>query len=54
LLVVDGHGGLKSALKRWEGVRVQRCAVHYADVRIMPTLERTPAALAVIVAGRSA
>jgi putative transposase len=28
LLVVDGHGGLKSALKRWEGVRVQRCAVH--------------------------
>ena len=28
LLVVDGNGGLKSALKRWEGVRVQRCTTH--------------------------
>lgn len=28
LLVVDGHAGLKSALKQWEGVRVQRCTTH--------------------------
>ncbi len=28
LLVVDGNGGLKHALKRWEGVRVQRCTTH--------------------------
>lgn len=28
LLIVDGNGGLKSALKRWEGVRVQRCTTH--------------------------
>lgn len=28
LLVVDGNGGLKNALKRWEGVHVQRCTTH--------------------------
>lgn len=28
LLVVDGHGGLKKALERWDGVRVQRCTTH--------------------------
>ena len=28
LLVVDGNGGLKSALKTWDGVRVQRCTTH--------------------------
>ena len=28
LLVVDGHGGLKSALKQWDGVRIQRCTTH--------------------------
>ena len=28
LLVADGHGGLKKALERWEGVRVQRCTTH--------------------------
>ncbi|HXH24635.1 MAG TPA: IS256 family transposase [Vicinamibacterales bacterium] len=27
-LVVDGHAGLKKALERWDGVRVQRCTVH--------------------------
>jgi putative transposase len=27
-LVVDGHGGLKKALERWTGVRVQRCTQH--------------------------
>lgn len=28
LLVVDGQAGLKKALERWEGVRVQRCTTH--------------------------
>jgi len=28
LLVVDGHAGLKKALERWNGVRVQRCTTH--------------------------
>lgn len=28
LLVVDGHAGLKKALERWDGVRVQRCTTH--------------------------
>jgi transposase-like protein len=28
LLVVDGHAGLKKALGRWEGGRVQRCTTH--------------------------
>lgn len=28
LLVVDGNGGLKNALKQWEGVRTQRCTTH--------------------------
>jgi transposase-like protein len=31
LLVVDGQAGLKKALARWEGVRVQRCAVHKSE-----------------------
>lgn len=28
LLVVDGNGGLKHALKQWEDVRIQRCTTH--------------------------
>jgi len=28
LLVVDGNAGLKKALERWTGVRVQRCTTH--------------------------
>jgi putative transposase len=28
LLVVDGNGGLKNALKEWAGVRIQRCTTH--------------------------
>ena len=36
LLIVDGNAGLKQALKQWDGVRVQRCTTHYADLRIMP------------------
>jgi transposase-like protein len=34
LLVVDGNAGLKKALERWEGVRVQRCTTHkFANLR---------------------
>ena len=37
-LIVDGSGGLDSAIAAvWDSVPVQRCTVHYADVRIMPT-----------------
>jgi len=28
LIVVDGNVGLKKALERWDGVRVQRCTTH--------------------------
>ena len=28
LLVVDGNAGLKKALERWDGARVQRCTTH--------------------------
>lgn len=28
LLVVDGNGGLKNALKQWDGMRIQRCTTH--------------------------
>lgn len=28
LVVVDGNGGLTSALKQWDGIRVQRCTTH--------------------------
>jgi transposase-like protein len=31
LLVVDGNGGLKNALKQWEGVRIQRCTTHKGE-----------------------
>lgn len=35
LLVVDGHAGLKKALERWHGVRVQRCATHkFANLKV--------------------
>ena len=28
LLVIDGNAGLRTALKQWDGVRIQRCAQH--------------------------
>jgi len=38
LLIVDGGAGVEAAIaKLWDGVPVQRCSVHYAGLRIMPT-----------------
>jgi len=35
--VIDGHAGLRKAVELvWPNASVQRCAVHYADLRIMP------------------
>ena len=37
-LIVDGGAGLVCALAAvWNDVPVQRCTVHYAEFRIMPT-----------------
>jgi putative transposase len=50
-LIVDGAGGLDSAIAAvWDGVPVQRCTVHYAAFRIMPTSAARPAWEAVIAA----
>jgi putative transposase len=49
LLIVDGGTGLDRAIAAvWDGVPVQRCTVHYADFRIMPTSAAEPAWEAVI------
>ena len=43
-LIVDGAPGLDKAIAAvWDGVPVQRCTVHYADLRIMPTTAAKPA-----------
>jgi putative transposase len=43
LVISDQHAGLVAALRRGlQGVAHQRCRVHYADLRIMPTLTRDP------------
>jgi transposase-like protein len=49
LLIVDGGAGLESAIAAiWDSVPVQRCTVHYAELRIMPTSVAKPAWEAVI------
>ena len=49
LVVVDGAPGLEKALAAlWPDMAVQRCTVHYADLRIMPTSAAKPAWEAVI------
>ena len=54
-LIVDGAAGLDKAIAAvWDGVPVQRCTVHYADLRIMPTNGWTPAPEGVIAALGSA
>ena len=41
LIVADGAEGLWNAVtKAWPGAAQQRCWLHYADLRIMPTLPR--------------
>jgi transposase-like protein len=48
-LLVDGAPGLDKAIAAvWDGVPVQRCTVHYAELRIMPTNAAKPAWEAVI------
>jgi putative transposase len=37
LVVSDAHEGLKAAIARVLACPWQRCTVHYADVRVMPT-----------------
>ncbi len=43
LAISDHHEGLKSAIARILDCPWQRCSVHYADVRVMPTWFRDPA-----------
>jgi len=44
LAVVDGAPGLEKALAAlWPDMAVQRCTVHYAELRIMPTSAAKPA-----------
>jgi putative transposase len=51
LVIVDGAPGLEKALVAlWSDIAVQRCTVHYAALRIMPTSPVGPAREAVIVA----
>ena len=54
-LIVDGAPGLEAAIAAvWDGVPVQRCTVHYADLRIMPTSAAKPAWEAVIAVKEAA
>jgi transposase-like protein len=51
LLIVDGGAGLEAALAAiWGDVPTQRCTVHYAAFRIMPTTAAKSAWEAVIAA----
>jgi putative transposase len=54
-LIVDGAPGLEKAIAAvWDSVPVQRCTVHYADLRIMPTSAAKPAWKAVITVKKAA
>ena len=54
-VVVDGAPGLEKALAAlWPDMAVQRCTVHYADLRIMPTSAAKPAWEAVIAVKEAA
>jgi len=54
LVISDAHEGLKAAIRRVFGAAWQRCRVHYADLRIIPTGMRNPSPAAVIAAMGSA
>jgi transposase-like protein len=48
LVISDAHAGLRGAIEAiLSGAAWQRCRVHYADVRIMPTLVVKPLAVGV-------
>ena len=54
-LIVDGAPGLEKAIAAvWDGAPVQRCTVHHADFRIMPTFARKSAREAVIAVKEAA
>jgi len=54
-VIVDGAPGLEKALGLvWPEALVQRCTVHYAAFRIMPTSTRNSAQEAVIAAKEAA
>jgi putative transposase len=54
-VVSDDHEGLRQAIREvLPGAAWQRCYVHYADLRIMPTGMRNPSSEAVIAAMGSA
>jgi transposase-like protein len=42
-VISDAHEGLKAAVAKVLKATAQRCRVHYADLRIMPTWQRSPA-----------
>ena len=54
LVISDAHEGLKAAIARVLRAGWQRCRVHYAAVRIMPTADFKPAPAAAIAAMGSA
>ena len=54
LVISDAHEGLKAAIARVLRAGWQRCRVHYAAVRIMPTADSKPAPAAAIAAMGSA
>ena len=54
LVISDAHEGLKSAISRVLHASWQRCRVHYADLRIMPTSAAKSAWEAVIAVKEAA
>jgi putative transposase len=50
LAISDAHEGLKNALAKVLGVPWQRCTVHYADLRVMPTRSRNQLEVLVVAA----
>ena len=54
-LIVDGAAELDAVVAAvWDGVPVQRCTVHYAELRIMPTSTAKPAWEALIAVKEAA
>jgi putative transposase len=50
LAISDQHEGLKHAIARVLGCQWQRCTVHYADLRVMPTRSRNQLEVLVVAA----
>jgi transposase-like protein len=56
LFIVDGAKALSKVIRRTFGAHtpIQRCQIHYADLRIMPTSAAKPAWEAVIAVKEAA